>query len=182
MEKDYGIPEFTKVGAVLAEYLAAGSETTITNFVFILPKVPNAVYFCTSVSLPGMTCNELVYKSGRGIAYKVPGSEVVHGELTFTYLVDEKMKNYQELQQWFRTMTAFRDFNDVASINNWMSEEGQLIILSSKKNPKVRITFRGLFPSKLSGVTFNSADVEANTLTATCNMNFTYYNIEVLDG
>lgn len=179
MEKDYGIPIFDKQGFLINQENINPALTT--NFVFLLPRVPNAVFFCTSVTLPGMTCPELVYKTGRGIAYKVPGSEVTHGELTFTYLVDEKLFNYQELQTWFRTMIAFRDFTELSKPNNWMSEEGQLIVLTARKTPKFRITFRGLFPSKLSGVTFNSADIEATNLIATCSMNFTYYNLEKLN-
>lgn len=180
MEKDYGIPKFLVGGHLLNQPDNTNTALT-TNFVFMLPKIPNVAFFCTSVSLPGMTCPELLYKTGRGIGYKVPGSEVSHGELTFTYLVDEKMNNFKELQEWFRSMMAFRDFNSVGEIRNWMSEEGQLIVLSAKKTAKYRITFRGLFPSKMSGVTFNSADTEANNLMATCNMNFTYYNWEPMN-
>ena len=181
MEKDYGIPKYLEGGRLSIQPENTNPALT-TNFVFLLPKIPNVVFFCTSVSLPGMTCNELTYKTGRGISYKVPGSEISHGELTFTYLVDEKMNNFKELQQWFRTMTAFRDFSNVSEMRNWLSEEGQLIVLSARKTAKYRIVFRGLFPSKMSGVTFNSADTEANNLAATCNMNFTYYNWEPMNG
>jgi len=177
MEKDYGIPNYITAGALGSQ----PSNTNLayaTNFVFFLPKVPNAVYFCTNVSMPGMSCQELKYKRGKGMNLKVPGSEIIHGELSFTYLVDEKLKNYTELQGWFRHMTSFTDDDPVLKYRNWMSEEGQLIVLSAKKNPKFRITFRGLFPNRLSGMTLNSADPEANNMTATASMSFTYYNME----
>jgi hypothetical protein len=76
------------------------------------------------------------YKRGKGMNLKVPGSEIIHGELSFTYLVDEKLKNYTELQEWFRHMTSFTDDDPILKYRNWMSEEGQLIVLSAKKNPK----------------------------------------------
>lgn len=178
--KDYGLPKFLRPGA-LANQPENTNTTSSTNFVMLLPKIPNSVYFCTSVSLPGMTCPELGYKF-KGATYKVPGSEVSHGELTFTYLVDERLANYNELQQWFSSTLAFRSGDSAVSYRNWMSEQGQLIILSAKKNPKFRITFKGLFPSKLSGVTFNSADTEAANLVATCNMSFTYYDMETFNA
>jgi len=177
---DYGIPNYIATGAANSQPSNTNLAYT-TNFVFFLPKVPNAVYFCTSVSIPGMTCNELVYKRGRGISLKVPGSEVIHGELSFTYLVDEKLKNYSELQEWFRKMTTFTDKDTALSYRNWMSEEGQLLVLSAKKNPKFRITFRGLFPNKLSGITLNSADTEATNMISTATLSFTYYNMEFFD-
>ena len=178
--KDYGLPNFLKSGALTSQ--PENTNTTIsTNFVFLLPKIPNSVYFCTSVNLPGMTCTELVYNF-KGGTHKVPGSEISHGQLTFTYLVDEKLANYNELQQWFAHSVAFRSEDGAVSYRNWMSEQGQLIVLSAKKNPKFRITFKGLFPSTLSGVTFNSADTEAANLVATCNMSFTYYDMETFNA
>lgn len=178
--EDYGIPNYLNIGA--AKNQPANTNLSYsTNFVFFLPKVPNAAYFCTKVKIPGMTCNELVYKRGRGISLKVPGSEVVHGELTFTYLVDERLKNYEELQEWFRKMSAFTETDVPFAYKNWMSEEGQLLVLSSKKNPKFKITFRGLFPNRLSGLSFNSSDNEATNITATVSMSFTYYNMEFFD-
>jgi hypothetical protein len=55
------------------------------------------------------------------------------------------------------------------------------LVLSAKKNPKFRITFRGLFPSKLSGITLNSADTEATNMISTATLSFTYYNMEFFD-
>jgi hypothetical protein len=133
------------------------------------------------VSIPGFTCNELVYKRGRGIPLKVPGSEITHGEITFTYLVDERLKNYTELQEWFRRMSSFNDKDAYLEFKDWMSEEGQLLVLSAKKKPKFKITFRGLFPSRLSGMTLNSADTEATNMTANVSLSFTYYNMEFFD-
>jgi hypothetical protein len=177
---DYSIPNYPIGGAEQRQPSTTNIAYT-TNFVLILPKVPNAVYFCTSVSIPGMTCNEIGYKRGRGISLKVPGNEVTHGELSFTYLVDERMYNYSELQEWFRKMINFTDKDTLLDYRNWMSEEGQLIVLSAKKTPKFKITFRGLFPSKLTGVTLNSADTEATNMTATASLLFTYYNMEFFE-
>lgn len=178
-DKDYGLPSFVNYGS-LQRQPPNTNLTAQTNYVFMLPKVPNSVYFCTSVTVPGMACPSISIKTGRGLPVKTPSSEVTHGDLVFTYLINEDMSNYDELMTWFRTMTAFRDFSNLANTANFMSEEGQLMILSNKKNPLAKFHFRGLFPSNLSGVTFNSADPEANSLIATCTMQFTYYNIESL--
>jgi hypothetical protein len=54
-------------------------------------------------------------------------------------------------------------------------------VLSARKTPKFRITFRGLFPNRLSGMTLNSADTEATNMTANVSLSFTYYNMEFFD-
>lgn len=177
---DYGIPEYLRVGAINAQPSNTNLAFT-TNYAFFLPKVPNAIYFCTNVTIPGMTCNELIYRRSRGSPLKVPGSEIIHGELTFTYLVDERLKNYSELQEWFRRMIQFRDTDNYLEFKNWMSEEGQLLVLSSKKTPKFKINFRGLFPNRLSGMTLNSADTEATNMTANVSLSFTYYDMEFFE-
>ena len=175
ISKDYTMPEFLKYSA--ASLKLNTNTTNSASFIFSLPKIKNAIYFCTSFSLPGMNCPELVYTSGRGGNYKVPGSEVTHGDLSFSYLVDEKLTNYEELVAWFSNCVSVNsDPNNI--YKNWMSEEGQLLLLSSKKKIISRVTFRGLFPIKLSGGSFNSADVDATSVIATCNMGFTYYNVE----
>jgi hypothetical protein len=91
-DKDYGLPSFVNYGS-LQRQPPNTNLTAQTNYVFTLPKVPNSVYFCTSVSVPGMACPSISIKTGRGLPVKTPSSEVSHGDLVFTYLINEDMSN-----------------------------------------------------------------------------------------
>ena len=175
-DKDYGIPEQYKFGG-LQNQPDNTNLTAPTNFKLILPKIPNVTFFCTAIALPGQSCPPLVYKTQIS-QLKVPGNTISHGDLNFTFLVDEKLENMKELQAWFSSMLAFNDFQNLASISDWMSNEGQVIFLSNKKTPILRMTFRGLFPVSISPITFKTTDQESSTMTALCTMAFTYFELE----
>lgn len=178
LNRDYGIPERELIGG-LQNQPANTNLTAPTNFKLLIPKIPNTVYFCTGVSVPGQSCEPIVY-STFGAKVKVPGSITNHGDLSFTFLVDERMDNITEMQNWFSSMLAFRDFNDLGAMQNWLDNEAQIIFLSNKKTPVMRMTFRGLFPGSISQISFKSTDTEAANLTASCTMPFSYYELEKL--
>lgn len=78
-------------------------------------------------------------------------------------------------------MSAFTDgFNGLLSTRDWMSEQGQLIILTNRKTPVVRITFSGLFPTNLSAIEFDNTDTEGKVTVATATLGFTYYTMEAI--
>lgn len=177
MSKDYGIPQ--SAGSRLSSQPSETNLTNPTNFRFMLPKVPNAVYFCQSVSFPSFSCPHMTIKTGRGLPLKVPGMEITHGDFNMTYLVNEDMSNYREMQEWFKKMSIFADgFNGIYSTRDWMSEQGTLVMLTNKKKPIVRFTFRGLFPKSLSALEFDNTDSEGKITVATATMAFTYYSME----
>jgi hypothetical protein len=178
LNQDYGIPKRDLVGG-LQNQPANTNLTAPTNFKLILPKIPNTVYFCTSVSLPGQTCEPIIYKTF-GANVKIPGNIVRHGDLSFTFLIDEKFDNVTELQNWFSSMLAFKDFDNLDKTKDWLSNEGQLIFLSNKKVPVLRMTFRGLFPGSISPITLKTTDTESANLTAVCTLPFSYYELEQL--
>jgi len=179
MSKDYGIPP--QANNRLTGQPTQTNLTNATNFRFMLPKVPNSVYFCQSVSFPNFSCPHIAIRTGRGAALKVPGTEVSHGDLSMTYIVNEDMSNYREMQGWFTKMSAFTDgFNGLLSTRDWMSEQGQLMILTNRKTPVVRITFSGLFPTNLSAIEFDNTDTEGKVTVATATLGFTYYTMEAI--
>ena len=178
MQKDYGIPT-----SAAGNRLANQPNTNLlsaTNFKFVLPKVPSAVYFCQSVSFPSTSAPMMTYKTGRA-PLKLPGGEISHGDFSFTFLVNEDLSNYNEIRSWFAKMFSFdRDDATIYTTKDWMSEQGQLILLNNKKNPKIIFTFSGLFPTTLSQVEFDNTDTEGRVSVATVTLGFTYYTIEVL--
>jgi hypothetical protein len=185
----YEIPTDYKSGAA-GSNPANTNLLNPTNFKFSLKRVPNLAYFCLGVSLPGWThptINIPTGVPGGKAIFKTSSESVSHGEATFRFLVNEDMSNYNEVFKWAKQCAGLNDFaigNDqkVESLSwrNWMSEEGYLLILSNRKKPLFRITFRGLFPTSISDIVFKANETEATPITATVNMAFTYYSYESL--
>jgi hypothetical protein len=145
---------------------------------FVLPKVPDCTYFCQSVVFPSMSCPPMQYPLSTS-TLRVPSNDYSHSEFSMTFLVNEDVSNYKQMEQWFRTMVAFTDgFVNIASTRDWMSEQGQLIVISNKKTPVARFTFRGLFPTTLTDFEFDNTDTEAKNIVATATFGFTYMDRE----
>lgn len=155
-----------------------------TNFKFSIKRVPDLSYFCTSVSLPGWSNPIISIPTGVPGGRKnlrVNSNSISHGEASFKFLVNEDMSNYDALMKWFKECIGFNDYSQV-TYRNWMSEEGHLLVLSNKKKPLFKLTFRGLFPTNVSELSFKANDTEATPMTATVTMAFTYFDVERLNN
>jgi hypothetical protein len=83
--------------------------------------------------------------------------------------------------KWSKECAGLNDFNGV-TWRNWMSEEGYLLVLSNRKKPIFRITFRGLFPTNVSELAFKTTEIDTTPMIATVSMAFTYYTYEKLSN
>jgi hypothetical protein len=158
--------------------------TNPTNFKFSLKRVPTLAYFCTGVSLPGWsnpTINISTGVPGGRNTFKAKSETVTHGDATFKFLVNEDLSNYNSLVKWSKECAGLNDFNGV-TWRNWMSEEGYLLVLSNKKNPIFRITFRGLFPINVSELAYKTSETDTTPIVATVSMAFSYYTYEKLSN
>ena len=153
-----------------------------SNFKFSLKRVPTLAYFCTGISLPGWT-NPTIniptgFAGGRSVL-KSTSESVTHGDAVFKFLVNEDLSNYNSLVKWSKECAGLNDFKSV-TWRNWMSEEGYLLVLSNRKTPTFRITFRGLFPINVSELAYKTTDVDTTPMVASVTMAFTYYTYEKL--
>ena len=180
----YEFPQYTS-GAVNSKPVNTNLLNP-TNFKFSLKRVPDLSYFCVGVSLPGWarpTINIPTGVPGGKSTYKTEGSSISHDNASFRFLVNEDMSNYNAVFSWAKQAAGLNDFNAPTTYTPWrnlMAEEGYLVVLSNKKNPLFRITFRGLFPTSVSDINFKATETEGSPIIATVNMAFTYYTYESL--
>ena len=59
-------------------------------------------------------------------------------------------------------------------------EDASLLIMNSNLNERIRVSFRGAFPTSLSGIDFTSSVSDMETITATVTFAYTDYDVEVL--
>lgn len=70
-----------------------------TNYRFVLKKTPALNFFCTGVSMPSLSMNSIDHHNP---FQRMPetGVQATFDQLTITYIVDEDMENYFEIQRW----------------------------------------------------------------------------------
>ena len=152
---------------------------------FNIRKIPNVVYFCQSVNIPGISFSSTVQTTPFS-PINIQGDTLFYEDLTIRFLVDEDLEAYTEIFNWITALTApkafsqyktERDTNKVLrrSSGNLFSS-AELIILNNNMNPNKEIIFDDVFPTSLSSIEFDSGST-LDTLSATVTFKYTTYSI-----
>ena len=152
---------------------------------FNIRKIPNVVYFCQSVNIPGISFSSTVQTTPFS-PINIQGDTLFYEDLTIRFLVDEDLEAYTEIFNWITALTApkafsqyktERDTNKVLrrSTGNLFSS-AELIILNNNMNPNKEVIFDDVFPVSLSSIEFDSGTT-LDTLSATVTFKYTTYSI-----
>ena len=148
-----------------------------TYYRFSIARLPTTVYFCQTASLPTVTMSEVLMPTPF-MAIKNP-SKLDFDELSITFVVDEEMKNWLEIFNWMRSCTNVEDYEEFKPTNTHLST-ANLIILNSTKNPKINVTFEGLYPRTLGSIDFSSTVIDPEPFQCTATFAYRNYNIEIM--
>jgi hypothetical protein len=148
-----------------------------TYYRFSIQRLPNTMYFCQSASLPTVTMSEVIMPTPF-MAIKNP-SKMDFDELSITFVVDEEMNNWLEIFNWMRSATNVENYEEFRPANTHLTT-ANLIILNSTKNPKINVTFEGLYPRTLGSIDFTSTIVDPEPFQCTATFAYRNYNIEIM--
>ena len=176
-----------------------------SQFKFSIAKLPKVEFFCTEVNIPGINLgNATQLTTLRDIP--LPGTKLEFGDLSLTFLVDEKFDNFEEIYTWLRSLGFPKDHSEYASlveagrdrfptqgkelsgVSKFAGKEGTAVnigatlsdatlsILSAKNNVIKEVRFTDIFPTGLSGVGFSTQATDVQYLTSTVNFIYTLYD------
>ena len=176
-----------------------------SQFKFSIAKLPKVEFFCTEVNIPGINLgNATQLTTLRDIP--LPGTKLEFGDLSLTFLVDEKFDNFEEIYTWLRSLGFPKDHSEYASlveagrdrfptqgkelsgVSKFAGREGTAVnvgatlsdatlsILSAKNNVIKEVRFTDIFPTGLSGVGFSTQATDVQYLTSTVNFKYTLYD------
>ena len=168
-----------------------------TQFRFSILKIPNTEYFIQEVNLPGIAFSGDAVLNTRFTSLNMMGDTVNYEPLEISFSVQENLSNWREIHDWmvgigFPENTAqFADaISDAKATRtsvpsrtanvSTLQSDATLMIMTNKNNPTVKVNFKNVYPTSLSGVSFDTKDTDAQNLTATMTMSYDYYNLEVL--
>jgi hypothetical protein len=150
-----------------------------TNFRFILQKVPDVTYFCTSITTAQSTSNPLQLDYITAAPLKLPGGRV-STDVSIRFIISEDFKNYMEMVRWFRSGAPYKDFREIVPEKLAGPSDGQMLLLNNKKNPMSMITYRNMIPTSISGFTLSYAEPEPSVLTAVVQFVFDTFTVTKL--
>ena len=161
-----------------------------TGFKFTVSRAPKISYFGNQVNVPSLTLG-IAEQPTYLKSIPRPGTEVSFEDLNLTFLVDEDLENYLEIQNWIRgigypeSLDQIYDFqkDDSNSMKDKYAEEinlfsdATLTILDNVNLPKFKVIFDGLFPYSLSTLAFDATQSDLEYFTAQVSFKYNIYNI-----
>jgi len=175
-----------------------------TQFKFSILKLPKVEYFCTQVNLPGISLGGNMVQPTPLKDIPIPGDKLTYDPLSMTFMVDENLENFQEIHGWLVGLGFPRDYSEFRNLvtsgndrfpakNQSISNEigkvkygtpnvggtysdATLTILSSKNNAELEVRFRDVYPTALTGLTYDQQAADVDYLTATVSFNYSIYD------
>lgn len=137
----------------MSGFTGSHNPLLVNYFEFVLDRVPNMVYFCQTVKLPGIGFGSADQPTVLGYPVKVPTGAIRFEELELSFRVDENMINWLELHNWIKTTSNY--LNDINTLPYERKTSGAtLFITNSVYKPKIQIQFKQVFPIYVSGIQF----------------------------
>ena len=148
------------------------------NFDLLIEKLPKTRYTCVGATLPGISFTEAIHTTPLAIQSYLPGDRIEFDPLVVRFIVDEDMKNYQEIFNWIMQLGPGYDTDDFKNlVGSTISTTGfdarggdftkmysdtTLIINTSSNNPNMYFSFEDCFPTRLGSIEFatDASDVE----------------------
>jgi hypothetical protein len=153
------------------------------GFTMTLEKAPNLEFKVQDCTLPSLSLPAIPIAT-RHTAMNVPGETMTFTELDVTFIVDEDMRNYEEIQKWMYALSAaknFQSFKDLKDENpEGEKQDVKLNILTNKDNQNIVITFLDAFPTSLSQINFSAAAGEIESII--CSVTFAYTTFDLFRG
>lgn len=153
------------------------------GFRFILSRSPEINYFVQTVTLPDLTIGSAEVPTPFN-RIRLPGDKATYGDLQITFKVDEEMVNFKHIYDWITSLAKqnnFAGYNTLASggpgAQTGLYSDATLVVMTSSYNPNKQVVFTNIYPTDLSGLTFDSTASDVTYLQATATFAIQKYEI-----
>jgi len=151
------------------------------KYEFVIDRLPHVTFFIQSIVIPDVSLNGTQVPSPY-VSVPIPGNILNFGELQVTYIMDEDMKAWREIYDWMynlgnpESQNKIGDLTQTPGRRNSVTSDATLLIKSNANNPRIKFTFKDIFPTTLGGVTLSSAEGQ-EFLTSTISFLYSHYNV-----
>jgi hypothetical protein len=167
---------------------------TPVGFKFILNRAPKVAFFSNQANIPGINLGSAIQPTYLK-DLDTPGDKLVFNDLILTFLVDEDLENYMEIQHWMRGLgypenleeiynlqkeDTFVDSTDTKLMNIY--SDATMNVLTSSQNVNFNIKYRDVFPVSLSDLQFDATNQDIQYFTAEATFKYTIYDIVDKNG
>ena len=140
---------------------------TTVQFKMEIPSLPNMTYYLQSAILPSITLEGGILP-GIKRDVPVPGHKLEFDTLTVTFLIDQDLRNYEEIYYWIVRIGGERFFKDMVS-------DLSIHFLTGIKNVSRTMNFIGAYPTALTEIAVNSDDNDSTPVVGTAIFQYQYF-------
>lgn len=137
----------------------------------VIPGLDDLTFYVTNLELPTVSVDELSYNTGPSIV-KVPGNTISYTPLSIRFVVSEDMQNYELLFNWITSQKSGEP--NLTQYQNLVTDAALSIMTANSTSNRV-ITFQGLFPTEVGGLSFNTTSSDIVYVTGEASFSFTSF-------
>lgn len=153
------------------------------NFTLVIERLPTVSFFTNMTELPSISLSPLSEATPLS-TLAIPGDKLEFGSLSVTFYVDSKMDNYLEVFKWMQGLGFPENHTQYTTENNTRDpnfselqrnySDAKLISLDAGKV----FTFVDCYPTRLSGIRFETQTQDVNYAVATVDLEYSYFTID----
>jgi len=155
------------------------------SFQIDIPLAPSVNEWVQSVSLPGITLGEASLENPF-IRQPEPGDKLIFSPLSFSFIVDEQMKNFIEMYNWMTALgfpENLQQYGVMPHQVNRVSDKDvtcdiTILVYNNQTKPILKFTMFGCFPIALGDMPLNVAGTDSETPICTGDIMYRNYVIE----
>ena len=151
-----------------------------TKYLFTIPDLPFAKYFCQKVNIPGISTTPVVF-SNPFTDVKLHGDKPNFETFQITVIIDEDLRVFEETFNWIKSYskpTKFEEYrNRDGKSRTPIYYDGVLTTLNNANLENIRFHFHHLHPYAITGLEFDTK-LGSDEIVATVSFTYDYYDIE----
>lgn len=155
-----------------------------TNFRLSFDRLDNTTFFCQEFRSPQISL-QTIKQPTPFIDLNVPGDKIYHDFFNITFIMDEDLYAWEEIHHWMVGEGFPENFDQYKNMGQRLGypkiirpaySDAILTILSSQKNPIIRIKYKNCFPTSLDSFDMDTRGTTQET--ATCGASFAFQDLE----
>lgn len=158
------------------------------RFNFSITKLPDVSFFCQRVLIPSITLAS-IDNATPFVNNPIPGEIMTFSELTVSFLVDEKMKNYKAIYEWMIALGKPERYEQYSNFINSQNSgvyselsrnysDATVTVLDGQNVPTNSFKFYDIFPVSLDPIQLEATAMDVNYVIGAATFKYTYFTID----
>lgn len=158
------------------------SYNTLQNngFTFTLERLPQTMFRVVQCNIPSVSLPP-PGAGYPGASQYFPGTTAEYDELTMVFIVDEHLKNYEEIYRWITQQKSYvkpDEFTPKNMTEEKLVSDGSLITLTNSSNPNRIFSFKDMFPVSLGQLQFDTSVSEPSPVQCEVTFRYSYFTLK----